>query len=182
MSGGNPPKVNNPIATLLIRMPSSMKDDIVEICKAKDISMCAFTVGLYQKAINEYKGTPSTEHKLDQLRDAKNRRLILYAKILKIQKLLGKPLGGKPSKRYRDLETFCASLGLKVDFSNLDEVTIKLIDYEPQQYDNFDKSDLSTFQELLELMKEHSALRHQIDIEMKRLKTQIPSKSNLITA
>ena len=68
---------------------------------------------------------------------AKNHRLKLCVKIDKIQKLLG----GDQSKRYQELQDLCASINLKVDYSNLDSVLVQLIDYKPQESDSFSVSD-----------------------------------------
>lgn len=80
---------------------------------------------------------------------------------------LEKRLGGKRSKCYLGLQAKAVELGLKVDYSNLDEVLIKLMDYVPCRDDPFSVSEILLFCNKLEVMRDKRLLKAEVVVKTK---------------
>jgi hypothetical protein len=81
---------------------------------------------------------------------------------------LGKKLGGEKSDCYFALQKKVLELGLKVDYSNLDEILVALLEYVPTELDGFSSSALLLFSRKLEVMRDKKQLIAKILSESKR--------------
>ncbi|MGD6808600.1 MAG: hypothetical protein ACQCN3_02770 [Candidatus Bathyarchaeia archaeon] len=165
-TGGQPIKVNNAKSTFLWRMDPQLKKDVDDIAKTKKESLNVFLTNLAIKAVAEVKGNPQAAKTLN-LKQAQDEIVKLHREIQQKQKLLGY-MKDTPSKKYRELEELCVNLGLKEDLSNLEKVTLLLVDYKPDVSDAFTKADLGIFQFILAQMKEAKLKQAEYNAALKQ--------------
>jgi hypothetical protein len=100
----------------------------------------------------------------DLLSEAEDRE----AKLASKNRAIEKELGGNKSTLYRALCRLAVNLGLKLDYSNLDEGLVALMNYQLKTTDSFSANDLSLFRKKLQIMAELRLLRAAILAERQR--------------
>jgi hypothetical protein len=112
---------------------------------------------------NDLTGTSPTTDEFN-LSEAEDRE----AKLASKNRAIEKELGGNKSTLYRALCRLAVNLGLKLDYSNLDEGLVALMNYQLKTTDSFSANDLSLFRKKLQIMAELRLLRAAILAERQR--------------